>query len=95
MAGIASIGWMVAAGLFLLLGQPSSIRVSPRSAPLQSERAYDNGLLLLRPEHASSQYEMGFLPGDYESKVSPWLEPFFQAIRSFSIHNDHDFMADL
>ncbi len=94
-AGSGKTRLMVAAALFLLVGQPSSLRVSPRSAPLNPAAAYDNGLLLLRPEHASSQYEMGFLPGDYESKVSPWLEPFFQAMRSLSILNDHDFTADL
>ena len=62
---------------------------------LSPDLGYDNGLLMLRPEHASSQHELGYLPGDYEAKLSPWLEPFFQAIRSLSITNDHDFMEEL
>jgi PhoH-like ATPase len=94
-AGSGKTRMMVASGLYMLVGQPSSWRVAPQSDPLTPEYAYDNGLLLLRPEHASSRYELGFLPGDYESKLSPWLEPFFQAIRALSINNDHDFMDEL
>ena len=94
-AGSGKTRLMVAAGLFQLVGQPTSLRFAARSAALTPDSGYDNGLLLLRPEHASSQYELGYLPGDYESKLSPWLEPFFQAIRSLSNLNDHDFMAEL
>ncbi len=94
-AGSGKTRLMVAAGLFQLVGQPTSLRFSARSASLNPDLGYENGLLLLRPEHASSDYELGYLPGDYESKLSPWLEPFFQAIRSLSNLNDHDFMAEL
>ena len=95
-AGSGKTRLMVTAALYMLVGQPaSSVRVARRSQPIVEDHGYDNGLILLRPEHASSQYEMGFLPGDYESKLSPWLEPFFQAIRSLSILNDHDFMEEL
>jgi len=94
-AGSGKTRMMVAAGLYMLVGQPTTWRVAPQSQPLTPDYGYDNGLLLLRPEHASSQYELGYLPGDYESKLSPWLEPFFQAIRSLSLGNDHDFMEEL
>lgn len=94
-AGSGKTRLMVASALYMLLGQPSQLRVSPQSQPLQPEYGYDNGLLLLRPEQASSQYELGYLPGDYESKLSPWLEPFLQAIRGLSIANEHDFLNDL
>ncbi len=94
-AGSGKTRLMVAAGLYMLVGQPSTWRVSPSSQRLSPEYGYDNGLLLLRPEQASSQYDLGYLPGDYERKMSPWLEPFLQAIRSFSILNEHDFMQEL
>jgi len=94
-AGSGKTRMMVAAGLYMLVGQPTTWRVAPQSDALSPAYSYDNGMLLLRPEHASSQYELGFLPGDYESKLSPWLEPFFQAIRGLSINNDHDFMEEL
>ncbi len=94
-AGSGKTRLMVTAALYLLLGQPTTVRVSRRSQPIIEDHGYDNGLVLLRPEHASSQYEMGFLPGDYESKLSPWLEPFFQAMKSLGILSDHDFMEEL
>jgi PhoH-like ATPase len=94
-AGSGKTRMMVAAGLYMGVGQPTTWRVAPQSQPLTPDYGYDHGLLLLRPEHASSQYDLGYLPGDYESKLSPWLEPFFQAIRSLSLANDHDFMEEL
>lgn len=94
-AGSGKTRMMVATGLYMLVGQPTTWRVAPQSDPLSPDYGYDNGMLLLRPEHASSQYELGYLPGDFESKLSPWLEPFFQAIRGLSLNNDHDFMEEL
>jgi PhoH-like ATPase len=94
-AGSGKTRMMVAAGLYMLIGQPTTWRVAPHSQPLTPDYGYDHGLLLLRPEHASSQYDLGYLPGDYESKLSPWLEPFFQAVRSLSLSNEHDFMEEL
>jgi PhoH-like ATPase len=94
-AGSGKTRMMVAAGLYMLVGQPTTWRVAPQSQPLTPDYGYDHGLLLLRPEHASSQYDLGYLPGDYESKLSPWLEPFFQAVRSLSLSNEHDFMEEL
>src|SRR5690606_6907098 len=80
--------------LYLLLGQPTSMRFSNRSA-LAHHNPFDNGLFLLRPEHPSSSFELGFLPGDFEQKVSPWLEPFLQHMRSLSALNEHDFVGEL
>jgi PhoH-like ATPase len=94
-AGSGKTRMMVAAGLYMLVGQPTTWRVSPQSQPLRPDYGYDHGMLLVRPEHASSQYELGYLPGDYESKLSPWLEPFFQAMRSLALANDHDFLEEL
>lgn len=94
-AGSGKTRMMVASALYMLGGQPTKLRVSPQSEPLYPDYGYDNGLMLLRPEHASSQYELGFLPGDFESKLSPWLEPFFQAMRSLGFSNDHDFISEL
>ena len=94
-AGSGKTRMMVAAGLYMLVGQPTTWRVAPQSQALTPDYGYDHGLLLLRPEHASSQYDLGYLPGDYESKLSPWLEPFFQAVRSLSLSNEHDFMEEL
>ncbi len=94
-AGSGKTRMLVAAALYMLCGQPTKHRVSPQSEPLYPDYGYDNGLMLLRPEHASSQYELGFLPGDFESKLSPWLEPFFQAMRSIGFLNEHDFLSDL
>ncbi|MFV2071903.1 MAG: PhoH family protein [Thermoanaerobaculales bacterium] len=94
-AGSGKTRMMVATGLYMLIGQPTTWRVAPQSQPLAPEYGYDHGLLLLRPEHASSQYDLGYLPGDFESKLSPWLEPFFQAVRSLSLSNEHDFMEEL
>jgi len=94
-AGSGKTRMMVAAGLYMLIGQPTTWRVAPTSQPLTPDYGYDHGMLLLRPEHASSQYDLGYLPGDYESKLSPWLEPFFQAVRSLSLANEHDFLDEL
>jgi PhoH-like ATPase len=94
-AGSGKTRMLVAAALYMMGGQPTRHRVSPQSEPLYPDYGYDNGLMLLRPEHASSQYELGFLPGDFESKLSPWLEPFFQAMRSIGFLNEHDFLGDL
>jgi PhoH-like ATPase len=93
-AGSGKTRLMVAAALYMLLGQPTALRFSSRSS-LAHQNAFDNGLFLLRPEHPSSSYELGFLPGDFEQKVSPWLEPFMQHMRSLSALNDHDFAGDL
>jgi PhoH-like ATPase len=93
-AGSGKTRLMMAAAIYMLLGQPTSLRFNNRSSLLH-ETQFDNGLVMLRPEHPSSQYELGYLPGDYESKMSPWLEPLFQHMRSLSALNDHDFAADL
>lgn len=93
-AGSGKTRMMVAAALFLLGGQPTSLKFSSRST-LAHKTSFGNGLVLLRPEHPSSQYELGYLPGDYESKLSPWLEPFFQHMRSLSVLNEHDFVSEL
>ncbi len=94
-AGSGKTRMLVAAALYMLMGQPTKHRVSPQSESLFPDYGYDNGLMLLRPEHASSRYELGFLPGDFESKLSPWLEPFFQAMRSIGFLNEHDFLSEL
>ena len=94
-AGSGKTRMMVATGLYMLIGQPTTWRVAPTSQPLTPDYGYDHGMLLLRPEHASSQFDLGYLPGDYESKMSPWLEPFFQAVRSLSLANEHDFLDEL
>lgn len=94
-AGSGKTRMMMATGLYMLIGQPTTWRVAPTSQPLTPDYGYDHGMLLLRPEHASSQYDLGYLPGDYESKLSPWLEPFFQAVRSLSLANEHDFLDEL
>jgi PhoH-like ATPase len=93
-AGSGKTRMMVAAALYQLLGQPTAMRFSSRST-LAHHNAFDNGLFLLRPEHPSSNYELGFLPGDFEEKVSPWLEPLLQHMRSLSALNDHDFVGEL
>jgi PhoH-like ATPase len=93
-AGSGKTRMMVAAALYLLLGQPTAMRFSSRST-LAHRNVFDNGLFLLRPEHPSSNYELGFLPGDFEEKVSPWLEPLLQHMRSLSALNDHDFVGEL
>ncbi|MFI5142816.1 MAG: PhoH family protein [Thermoanaerobaculales bacterium] len=95
-AGSGKTRLMVVAALYLLFGQPSSFKVHQRSQPLGGpEPGFENGLILLRPEHSSSRFEMGYLPGDHDEKMSPWLEPFFQAIRSVSLANGHDFLREL
>jgi len=95
-AGSGKTRMMVVAALYMLCGQPSNFKVHQRSQPLSMPGpGYDNGLILLRPEHSSSRFEMGFLPGDHDDKLSPWLEPFFQAIRSVALANGHDFQRDL
>jgi len=93
-AGSGKTRMMVAAALFSLLGQPTTMRFASGSSLTQASR-FDNGLFLLRPEHPSSKYELGFLPGDFEQKVTPWLEPILQHMRSLSVLNEHDFVADL
>jgi PhoH-like ATPase len=95
-AGSGKTRLMVIAALYLLFGQPTSFKVHQRSQPLSgAEPGFENGLILLRPEHSSSRFEMGYLPGDHDEKMSPWLEPFFQAIRSVSLANGHDFLREL
>lgn len=95
-AGSGKTRLAVVGALYLLFGQPSAMKVHQRSQPLALPApGYDNGLILLRPEQASSRFEMGFLPGSHEEKLSPWLEPFFQAIRSVSLANGHDFQREL
>ncbi len=95
-AGSGKTRLMVIAALYMLFGQPTAFKVSQRSQPLSgAEPGFENGLILLRPEHSSSRFEMGYLPGDHDEKMSPWLEPFFQAIRSVSLANGHDFLRDL
>jgi PhoH-like ATPase len=93
-AGSGKTRLMVAAALYMLLGQPTALRFSTRSS-LAHQNVFDNGLFLLRPEAPSSTYELGYLPGDFEQKVSPWLEPFMQHMRSLSALNDHDFVGEL
>ena len=81
-AGSGKTRLMVIAALYLLFGQPTNLKVHQRSQPLSgADPGFENGLILLRPEHSSSRFEMGYLPGDHDEKMSPWLEPFFQAIR--------------
>ncbi|MEW5877863.1 MAG: PhoH family protein [Acidobacteriota bacterium] len=92
-AGSGKTRLMVVAALYLLFGQPTSFRV--KSPGVLPPPLYPNGLILLRPEHSASQFEMGYLPGDHDAKLSPWLEPFFQAIRSVSLANGRDFLQDL
>jgi PhoH-like ATPase len=95
-AGSGKTRLMVIAALYMLFGQPTSFKVHQRSQPLSgADPGFENGLILLRPEHASSRFQMGYLPGDHDEKMSPWLEPFFQAIRSVSLANGHDFLRDL
>ena len=95
-AGSGKTRLMVIAALYLLFGQPTSFKVHRGSQPLSgAEPGFENGLILLRPEHSSSRFQMGYLPGDHDEKMSPWLEPFFQAIRSVSLANSHDFLRDL
>src|SRR5262249_40623841 len=93
-AGSGKTRLMIAAALYLLLGQPTAMRFASGSALAHTSR-FDNGLFLLRPEHPSSKYELGYLPGDYEQKVSPWLPPLLQHMRSLSAVNEHDFVHDL
>ncbi len=93
-AGSGKTRLMVAAALYQLLGQPTAMRFS-RGSQLQHTNRFENGMFLLRPEHPSSNYELGYLPGDFNEKVSPWLEPFMQHMRALSSINDHDFMAEL
>lgn len=93
-AGSGKTRMMVAAALFSILGQPTTLRFA-NGTNLTAANKFDNGLFLLRPEHPSSKYELGFLPGDFEQKVTPWLEPLLQHMRSLSALNDHDFVADL
>lgn len=93
-AGSGKTRMMVAAALFSILGQPTTLRFANGTSLGQANK-FDNGLFLLRPEHPSSKYELGFLPGDFEQKVTPWLEPLLQHMRSLSALNDHDFVADL
>ncbi|MBK8234052.1 MAG: PhoH family protein [Deltaproteobacteria bacterium] len=93
-AGSGKTRMMVAAALYLLLGQPTNVRFANGSSLAHTNR-FDNGLFLLRPEHPSSNYELGFLPGDHDQKLSPWLEPLLQHMRSLSALNEHDFVHDL
>ncbi len=93
-AGSGKTRLMVAAALYMLLGQPTAVRFANGSTLAHTNR-FDNGLFLLRPEHPSSNYELGFLPGDFEQKVSPWLEPLLQHMRSLGALNEHDFVGDL
>jgi PhoH-like ATPase len=95
-AGSGKTRLMVVAALYLLFGQPSAMKVHQRSQPLaQPVPGYENGLILIRPEQSSSRFEMGYLPGDHDAKLSPWLEPFFQAIRTVALAAGHDFARDL
>jgi PhoH-like ATPase len=93
-AGSGKTRFMVAAALYHLVGEPTSMRFSKGSNML-CETDHDNGLFLLRPEQPSSQYELGYLPGDYDTKVGHWLEPFFQHMRSLSSRNEYDFVRNL
>ncbi|MGH1345149.1 MAG: PhoH family protein [Nannocystales bacterium] len=93
-AGSGKTRLMMAAALHQLLGQPTAMRFSRNSALAHTNR-FENGMFLLRPEHPSSNYELGYLPGDFNEKVSPWLEPFMQHMRALSAINEHDFMAEL
>ncbi len=93
-AGSGKTRLMVAAALYQILGQPTAMRFSSRSTLAHTNR-FENGLFLLRPEHPSSNYELGYLPGDFNEKVSPWLEPFMQHMRALSVLNEHDFAAEL
>jgi PhoH-like ATPase len=93
-AGSGKTRFMVAAALYHLVGEPTSMRFSKGSNML-FETDYDNGLFLMRPEQASSQYELGYLPGDYDTKVGHWLQPFFQHMRSLSARNEYDFVRNL
>ena len=96
-AGSGKTRLMVIAALYLLFGSRPASRCTSVSQPLSGAEPglLENGLILLRPEHSFSRFQMGYLPGDHDEKMSPWLEPFFQAIRSVSLANSHDFLRDL
>lgn len=95
-AGSGKTRLMVVAALYVLCGQPTTMKLHRRSQPLgESSGHFEGGLILLRPEYSSSRFEMGFLPGSHDEKLSPWLEPFFQAIRGVSLANGHDFQSQL
>lgn len=95
-AGSGKTRLMVIAALYVLCGQPTTMKFHRRSQPLaESGGSFEGGLIVLRPEYSSSRFEMGFLPGDHDEKLSPWLEPFFQAIRAVSLANGHDFQSQL
>jgi PhoH-like ATPase len=95
-AGSGKTRIMVVAALYLLFGPPTSFRLHLRSQPLETPTpGYDNGLVLLRPEQSSSHFEMGYLPGSHDEKLSPWLEPFFQAMRSLGLANGRDYLREL
>lgn len=95
-AGSGKTRLMVIAALYMLCGQPTTMKLHRRSQPLgESGGSFEGGLILLRPEYSSSRFEMGFLPGDHDEKLSPWLEPYFQAIRGVSLANGHDFQSQL
>lgn len=51
---------------------------------LQKNAGYINGIVFLRPEYISSEYDPGYLPGTLEEKIDPYLKPYRQAIAGLS-----------
>lgn len=91
-AGVGKTSLAVMAALFQTIGQPTQHNIGKG---VILDYGYDNGIAYMRPEYTSSQFETGFLPGDFETKMAPWAEPFYLAIRKLSLLNEHDFVSEL
>jgi len=65
-------------------------------AVLAAIRALKSGtcdkLLLTRPAVAVDDEKHGFLPGDLNSKMEPWVRPLFDIIREFYSQNEIEYM---
>ncbi|MBI4919330.1 PhoH family protein [archaeon] len=53
-----------------------------REKDIPFKKAYENGLLLVKPEVATTDY--GFLPGDIDDKLGPFLKPFYITLRKLT-----------
>jgi phosphate starvation-inducible PhoH-like protein len=57
-------------------------------------RGYCQKILLTRPAVAVDDEKHGFLPGDLNSKMEPWVRPLFDVLKEFYSTKEIEYMVD-
>ena len=75
---------------FMMGGSGSGKTVISLAAAIQQRRHFRN-ILVTRPMvHLDDNDKMGFLPGNIEEKMSPWIKPIWRSLSFISSQNDNN-----